>query len=389
MLIKKSLCGALALIMGCSMMIPLGACAKNNGGKESSGGDELPTFSVSEFRSSLRLVSESVFSYMEAVPEAYVTNFLDGSAVNRTDRGKPISISYTWDNDASPAVASANVEFSLKEDFSVIDRTERIEEGKSSCAVYNLQTGAQYYFRVNVTLESGDIVTNSGSFETEASPRMLYLDGGNNARDIGGWKTESGKVVKQGLLYRGGEIDGGKNKGHQDFCLTETGLAQLRALGIKTDFDLRSPDVAVTKNSVLGEDVERTFYNAFQYQSALSEDAAPTTKRIFSDLAKPEKYPVYLHCTHGVDRAGTTVLLLEALLGVSKDDVIRDYELSAFYHNYAHVYRYFDNGGTIMRLLEELEKFEGETLADKTEAFMLSIGVTADEIASIRNIFLG
>ena len=98
---------------------------------------------------------------------------------------------------------------------------------------------------------------------------------------------------------------------------------------------------------------------------------------------------MYLHCTHGVDRAGTTTLLLEALLGVSKDDLIRDYELSAFYHNYAHVYRYLDNGGTIMGLLAELEKYEGESLSEKTANFMQSIGVTAEEIESIRTIFLG
>ena len=384
MRIRKSLCGALALIMGFSMLCS--ACNK----EEAKGGKEpMPTFTVTEFRGPIRLVSESVFSYLEASPDAGVSNFLDGDAMNRTDRSKPISVSYTWENGAEPAVQSANVEFSLTEDFSVIERTETFKEGKSSCAVYNLQTGAQYYFRINVTLENGDVITNQGGLETEKSPRMLFLDGGNNARDIGGWKTESGKVIKQGVLYRGSEIDGGKNTGHVDFCLTTTGIAQLRALGIKTDFDLRAESVKVSEYSVLGEDVERTFYNAYHYQSALTAEAAPTTSKIFKDLAKPEKYPVYLHCTHGVDRAGTAVFILEALLGVSEDDLIRDYELSAFYYNYAHVHRNMNNGGTIMGLLEELKKYEGESLSAKTANFLQSIGVTTEEIDSIRKIFLG
>jgi hypothetical protein len=54
----------------------------------------------------------------------------------------------------------------------------------------------------------------------------------------------------------------------------------------------------------------------------------------------------------------------------------------------AHVYRNVQNGGNLLKLIEGLEAFEGETFADKVESFMRSIGVTAEEIASIRNIFL-
>ena len=74
---------------------------------------------------------------------------------------------------------------------------------------------------------------------------------------------------------------------------------------------------------------------------------------------------------------------------MAKEDLIRDYELSAFYYNYAHVHRNFDtNGGPITKVIEELEKFEGETLADKTANYLKSVGVTDAEIESIRSIFL-
>ena len=76
------------------------------------------------------------------------------------------------------------------------------------------------------------------------------------------------------------------------------------------------------------------------------------------------------------------------LLGVAKEDLIRDYELSAFYYNYAHVNRNVQTGGNVLVLLERLEALEGETLADKTATFLLSVGVTEAEIASIRSIFL-
>lgn len=382
----KTVCsGILALVMGVSMMLPLAACNK----QESDSSADVPVMTVTEFKGPVSLVSQCVTTYMSASPDALVTSYLVGGATDRTDRSKPISICYDWENNEEVEVRAAEVQFSLTEDFSDIERTVAFKEGKSSCVVYNLKTGVHYYFRVNATLDGGQTVSKTGEFDVEQSPRMLYLDGGNNARDIGGWKTESGKVIKQGLLYRGGEIDGGKNRNHVDFCLTKEGIQQLRDLGIKTDFDLRDPSVAVTKNSVLGEDVKRTFYNAFQYLDALKPENGATMKWMFSDLAKPEKYPIYLHCTHGVDRAGTTSLILEALLGVAKEDLIRDYELSAFYYNYAHVHRNFDtNGGPITKVIEELEKFEGETLADKTANYLKSVGVTDAEIESIRSIFL-
>ena len=74
---------------------------------------------------------------------------------------------------------------------------------------------------------------------------------------------------------------------------------------------------------------------------------------------------------------------------MAKEDLIRDYELSAFYPNYTHVNRNMQNGGNVLELIERLEAFEGETLAQKTAAFLRSVGVTDTEIASIRSIFLG
>lgn len=387
---KKIWSSVLALAMGCSMALSFTACNGDKGSVSSPSQEDLPTLTVTEFRSPVCLVYQNVVSYMEASPDADISLYLTGDST-RTDRSKPVSISYDWEGETTaPSVSSAKVEFSLTEDFSVIEKTEEIEQGKTSCVTYNLKTGAHYYFRVNVTLNGGQTVSQTGEFETEKSPRMIYLDGANNVRDIGGWMTDSGKEIKQGLLYRGSEIDGGKNTGHVDFCLTDDGIQQLRALGIKTDFDLRAESVKVSEYSILGEDVNRTFYNAFQYLDALKTSNGDTIKRIFSDLAKPEAYPVYLHCTHGVDRAGTTSLILEALLGVSKEDLVRDYELSAFYYNYAHVNRNFDtNGGPITKVIEQLETYEGEKLSDKTANFLLSVGVTEAEIDSIRTIFLG
>ncbi|MBE7078726.1 MAG: tyrosine-protein phosphatase [Clostridiales bacterium] len=376
---------ALSLALCVGMAFGIAACGDNTEETEMKDNG----LSVSKFDEPVALVDESVLTYMNVPSSVLVSNIVRslGNEV-RQDKGLPVTIEYDLDKEIVRAnVSTAKVKISENKDLSDA-RSVFFEEG-NSVDVYNLKTGKKYYFQVSVKLTDGSSLTENGEFETVASPRFMNVEGTNNVRDVGGWTTESGKKIKQGILYRGSEIDGGKNTGHVDFCLTEKGVEQLRALGIKTDFDLREESCKVGEYSILGEDVSRNFYNAPQYQSVLNESSAETVRKLFSDLANPEAYPAYIHCTHGVDRAGTASLLLESLLGVAKEDLVRDYELSAFYYNYAHVNRSLENGGNVLKLLERLEKYEGKTLADKTAAFLLSVGVTQEEIDSIRNIFLG
>ena len=392
MLRKKFLRNAAALTVGCLMSFSFFACGtEENPDPATNVYNDSKHIALLSFEEPVSLVSPSVTAYLNAEPDESVSGFLYGSsAKNRMDKGLPVDIEYVFDNPTGFEIAEEKIEVSKTRDFSSVEQTVYAQSRRNDpISLYNLYTNAQYYYRVTVTLENGDVHKKIGQFETAASPRFINLDGACNVRDIGGWTTESGKTVKQGLLYRGSEIDGGKNTGHVDFCLTEKGVEQLRALGIKTDFDLREESCKVGEYSILGEDVSRNFYNAPQYQSALNESNAETVRKLFSDLANPEAYPAYIHCTHGVDRAGTASLLLESLLGVAKEDLVRDYELSAFYYNYAHVNRSLENGGNVLKLLERLEKYEGETLADKAATFLLSVGVTQAEIDSIRNIFLG
>lgn len=347
------------------------------------------TITVPEFTTPVSLIHDEVALYMQADASELVTPYLPADNT-RCDQGQPVTFQYRTEQTGNASMKKARIEFSFTEDFKNIEHVEHFTSVARDLKVYNLQTGKQYYFRLTATFDNDTVATTTGSLETAASPRFIRLNGASNVRDIGGWKTEDGKTVKQGLLYRGGEIDGGKNTGHADFCLTTKGIQQLRALGIKTDFDLRSESNKVGEYSILGEDVSRTFYNAEQYEAITLPINAEKERKIFSDLAKPESYPIYLHCTHGVDRAGSTSLILEALLGVSKEDLIRDYELSAFYYNYKHVNREYDqNGGSVLGLIAALEEYDGESFKDKVASFLLSIGVTQAEIDSIRNIFLG
>ena len=334
---------------------------------------------VTEFTEPVAIVSETLQAYMQANPETKITDVFKDEA--RRDQGKAVRISYDFTNlPTGKTVTKATITLAETDDFiSTVDYEYGYQ--RTSIDLYNLKTGTQYYFRVDVTLSDGMTYSEVGGFETMDTPRIMKVDGIFNVRDIGGWETEDGKEIRSGLLYRGTELEGAVEPTYK---LTPAGLQTMReVLQIQTDIDLRNPSaVGNPTQSPLGSDVGYGIYNSVQYDGVFSDSGKATIRKIFSDLAKPEAYPVYLHCTYGCDRTGTISMLLEGLLGVSAEDVLRDYELSAMF--LYHVTREY-HGGTF---LNQLLALEGETFQQKVEGYLLSAGVTAEEIATLKRIFL-
>ena len=118
------------------------------------------------------------------------------------------------------------------------------------------------------------------------------------------------------------------------------------------------------------------------YSEVFSDKGKASIRRIFADLADESNYPVLLHCTHGMDRTGTVCYLLGAVLGMSEEDLMKDYQLSAMYHG--------DLWGEnqMSEFIGQLKSYEGMTIQKKAENYLLSAGVTPDEINSIREIYL-
>ena len=224
------------------------------------------------------------------------------------------------------------------------------------------------------------MLQTTGDFTTAISPRILTIDNVPNVRDIGGWMTDSGTRIRQGLLYRGCELDGAAEDSYR---LTEEGKAtMLSELGIRFEMDLRSSEVNPIPTDTLGEHVIHRYYAINQYSNVFQEGESVKIRKVFADLANADNYPMYMHCTYGRDRTGTVCYLLEALLGVSEKDLRREYELSAFTDSYV-------DSESFAVFVADLRRMEGNTMKDKVEGYLLSIGVTAEEIASIRAIFLG
>lgn len=198
-----------------------------------------------------------------------------------------------------------------------------------------------YYWKV---VDSGGIESDMDTFVVSSYVRALDVDGIRNFRDMGGWKTESGKTIRYGRTYRSA-------------ALKESSGRALQELGVRTEVDLRAnesdksyaqsviPDsygIQFLQAGIMQSDYvlkDKSFYASLtpeQIEDKRHPDA--TFKQAYADaLYKTFKlytdesnYPILFHCTSGADRTGTFAYLLAGMLGVELDDLYRDFELTSF-----------------------------------------------------------
>ena len=245
--------------------------------------------------------------------------------------------------------------------------------------VYNLKIGTRYFFTVNEE--------TPGSFTTaDAAPRNLSVGGVMNVRDLGGWKTVDGKRVRQGLLFRTSALDCySESERKMKDLVTPDGKSTLKGvLGIKTEIDLRVdhesdggyPPEGKTE-SVLGEGV-----NYLHCPILLGPEnylnSVESLRRIFSTLADPQNYPVAYHCRVGADRTGFVSYLILALLGVDREDVLRDYLFTNFSEQ--GFYRPPINRGYVITI----DETPGTTLREKVRRVLSeTIGIPEAELDRI------
>ena len=113
-------------------------------------------------------------------------------------------------------------------------------------------------------------------------------------------------------------------------------------------------------------------------------------KKVFTLLADKNNYPIYYHCTGGADKTGTVSFLLNALLGVDETTCIQDYEFTS-YSIYGERNTQGGAYGTtyFQPFRATLETYKGDTLQEKVESYLLSIGITKEQIANIKTIMYG
>ena len=261
-----------------------------------------------------------------------------------------------------------------KEDLSDAQQYD-LPERQTQITIDNLKTDTTYYYMVIV--EDQEF---TGSFHTAPANRFVNIPGLRNTRDIGGYETLDGKKIKQGMLIRGVEIDGLQNAAY--FIPARELENVQKTFGFVFEMDFRSSEIYIGDyTSRLG--VDHRFYGGPMYGEIFSKASHWSLKEIFSDLADPDKYPMYMHCTWGQDRTGTIIYLLQGLLNVSEQDMRREYTLSGY------VEPKLIDGAKIDVVTSGLQPYAGNTIQEKIVTFLKTeIGVTQAEIDSIRAILL-
>ena len=248
-------------------------------------------------------------------------------------------------------------------------------------SIQNLMVDTDYYWAV----EAGGARSETGMFHTANTIRTLWVEGVSNTRDLGGWKTADGQYrVKYGIAYRGAKFDG----------ITAAGKQAILDIGLKTDVDLRGHNEGIDEpladigiNHIFGSTYGCAMYNGTDSTSIerFGSNHVKGTINALRAYANPDNYPAYFHCSYGRDRTGTLGLLLLGLLGVSKTDIQKDYEMTFLSEWGGGGLSAVGHTEILNRTISWLQsRYKRPTLQENVEQYVLEAGLTADEIASIR-----
>ena len=214
----------------------------------------------------------------------------------------------------------------------------------------------------------------------------------HNVRDLGGWMTEEGACVRQGMIYRGQGLNdnsvSGEVKGPNR--LTVEDVAYLVGfLGIKTDLDLRAPyETADLQVSPMGKSVKFILRSSMCYRTLFNAEGKRVMAENFRVFCNPTNYPIYFHCIGGADRTGSLAYILNVLLGVSRHDLETDWE-ATFYPDLPEL----RPGGEWRRehhLTDGIAGYGDSSMPwrRRIELYLLDCGITKDEMDAFRKIML-
>ena len=264
---------------------------------------------------------------------------------------------------------------------------------------HSLEIATRFIVRVYAVEGGAESLFAESEFETEDHPPRLVDVSPVNVRDLGGWIGLGGRRVRQGLVFRSAALNSDTqlfkdasgvitNYVVGRFPSPESAARLTVGHGIKTDLDLRNDNETYgLKSSPLGEGVKYVQVPAAYYGDYYSSDKARALfKRCFDVFLDDANYPILFHCMGGADRTGSLAFMLNALLGVSEDDLANDFLTTRFalkWHGEP-----FGSKTRYLQLVNGLKALPGETLADKAASYCRQCGITDDEIARFREKML-
>lgn len=182
----------------------------------------------------------------------------------------------------------------------------------------------------------------------------------HNFRDLGGYPTAGGHVVRWGRLFRSDSL--GKLGGADWDRFLDLGVTTVIDLRHPAEIDAKGrapehPTLAYHNLSIehrpydqpsQGPEVEPGPYLAAHYLE-VAEDGVKELRQALDLIAAPDTGPVVFHCASGKDRTGQLAALILALLGVPDDVIIEDFALTELAADRLLADWTADNGGVAPR----------------------------------------
>jgi len=179
--------------------------------------------------------------------------------------------------------------------------------------------------------------------------RVIDLQGTSNTRDIGGYATRDGHVLRWRQILRSDRLS----------KLTPEDFRKLEDIGVKTVIDLRTDREQQQEPTIwLGEHPPRILHfpigdardewfsaqrrllrgNRFTEEQALRhmvsgyqsfvEAGEESLRQTMEVVLDPANWPILIHCSAGKDRSGIAVSLILEALGVGREAIMQDYLLT-------------------------------------------------------------
>lgn len=346
-------------------------------------------------------------------PSGHSNDYLDpiGATIDtHSDVNKGIKIEFT------PSDSLKNQEYTifygLKKDLS---DAKQMSTTTTSVTLKNLLVNQKYYYQI----KAGNATSEIATFITGDYPRWIDARPMFNVRDAGGYMTSSGQRIKQGLIFRGGEItadanwksgmqytgDGGTRTqdGHivtQTDASKEVFRGEMGMVG-GVEIDLRSGSECGKSGNynacgfANSGDISYQRKSISSYANGLNNNKS-LIKDVFNTFAQADQHHVYYHCYGGADRTGTIAFLLGAMLGMSYTDLVIDFELTSYSSNPSRNYRshlrngpYNDWPNMINTLKNSYGFTANKTIKQAAEDYLKNqCQVSQTTIDTIRNIML-
>jgi protein-tyrosine phosphatase len=238
-------------------------------------------------------------------------------------------------------------------------------------------------------LRSGDVTTPAPDSWSDPRPAYLPLEGVRNARDVGGYRTVRGEVIRPLTLLRAAKLSG----------LTHADRLYLSTFPLRTVIDMRQgfeiaadPD-ALGRLPVTSHNIPPSLELAgvpdttlFDLYLSWIDGSGHAFAAAVKELAQPGALPGLVHCTAGKDRTGLVIAFVLELLGVDDATIVADYlesNVSLFDGPGEPLANHRVRAEYLVGSFEHIRKHYGGVVE-----FLKQHGVTPDEIEALRGALL-